>query len=110
MTRESQLGAALLSVTTLLACLIFFCASGSFAQRAAKHQCCEKHGSETAKLDGCTSPVFEKKQTTDVPAPEVAFEPVSALPGPKNGGDSVPSPRASSNQGDTHIKNRVLRL
>jgi hypothetical protein len=110
MRRAGQLGAAILSVTSLLACLIFFCSSGAFSHRTAKHECCEKHGSDQASLDGCTSPVFALKASPEIPAPQIAFQPASALPGPKNGGDSVPSPKASSQQGDRLIKNRVLRL
>ena len=110
MRRGGQFGVAILSITTLLACLTFFCASGSLTQPTAGHDCCEKHGSQTAKLDGCKNQVLESKQRWDVPAPEFALETVSALPGPKNGGDSVPTPKSTSNQEELHIKNRVLRL
>jgi hypothetical protein len=109
---------AVASAVVLLACLLGVCSGAAellITTQAASHGCCPHSGDahHSATHAGCADSAFVKVDGPSVPSNDGAatLQLATALPGPHDGGGSIPRPRGGVKPAsDDFIKNRNLRI
>lgn len=109
---------AVASAVVLLACLLGVCSGAAELVKstaAASHGCCPHSGDAHHSVShaNCADSAFVKADGPSVPSNDGAatFQLATALPGPHDGGGSIPRPRGGvKTVSDDLIKNRSLRI
>ncbi len=107
-----------LAVAVLLLCCSGICslAEQGPANHPAGHACCHRPDQDASpqgpQLSVCPHQ-FLPESSSSIPAPSLSalrLQPVTALPGPPDGGATVPKPGARASEPPLHLRHLVIRI